>query len=518
VFYVGELVLGIVAFVLLVVGWVLTLVFCITPLVVPFLIGLRVGVGLLAQAEAFLARVLLGVPVYPSVWTPGEGFWSRGLNVLRDRAFWKQQAHLLAAAPIALIPITVTYWALELVALPVWQRWADSTDVIGFIDVDSISESLPFAAAGLVLLVAIAHLLGPYTAFARRLAHRLLSGEPGPVLSPEERRARRLQALTIDALISTAIVVLLVVIWALTSTRYFWPIWPLLALTLVVGIPGWVALVLERREISRLTLGSKAIAIQIGISVILACFLVAVWAITTSGYFWPIWPILALVFVAVAHGAIVYARREHQIERLEESRAAAVDVQESELLRIERDLHDGAQARLVALGMSIGMAEDKLRTDPEGAQLLLAEARTDARQALEELRDLARGIRPPILTDRGLEAAIGALVARAPLRVSLTVELEERPPAGVETAAYFVVAEALANAIKHSGATRVAISIRNIDGNLVAQVTDDGRGGADASGGGLAGLEQRVRALDGALRVASPPGGPTTVRADLPCA
>jgi signal transduction histidine kinase len=210
-------------------------------------------------------------------------------------------------------------------------------------------------------------------------------------------------------------------------------------------------------------------------------------------------------------------RHTQRIEELEATRAGAVDVQESELRRIERDLHDGAQARLVALGMSIGMAEEKLRTDPEGARALLAEARTGARKALEELRDLARGIHPPILTDRGLEPAIVALAASSPLPVTVSVDVPERPPAAVETAAYFVVAEALANAVKHADAARIGIMIRRSNGALVAEIVDDGRGGADPSGAGLRGLRQRAGALDGTLRIDSPAGGPTTVSAELPC-
>ena len=518
-FYVVELVLGTVGFTLLIAGWVVTLVFAITPLVVPLLIGLRVGVGLLARAEAAAARGLLGIVVDPPVSTEGSGFWSRGVNVLRDRAFWKQQAHLLVAWPKALVPLTLVWWAFELLTLPVWYRWIESGDVFGFLEIDSFAEALPVAGGGLVLLVGVAHLFGPYTAFTRKLASRLLSGEPGPVRSPAETSGLRMQALTIVALISTSIVAVLLVVWWLTTPdRYFWPIWPLLSLALVVGIPGWVFLVLERRELSRLTLGSEALAIQIGVSAVLVGFLVGVWAITGNGYFWPIWPALGLALLAAAHAAVVYARRTHRIERLERSRAAAVNTQESELRRIERDLHDGAQARLVALGMSIGMAEEKLASDPEAARVLLAEARSGAREALVELRDLARGIHPPILTDRGLEAAIAAIAARSPVPVWLSVDVPERPPAAVETAAYFIVAEALANAIKHADATRINIGVRAMDGRLGVEVSDDGAGAADPTGGGLAGLDQRVRALDGTLRVASPPGGPTTVSAELPCA
>jgi signal transduction histidine kinase len=172
----------------------------------------------------------------------------------------------------------------------------------------------------------------------------------------------------------------------------------------------------------------------------------------------------------------------------------------------------------VALGMSLGMAEQALRTDPEAAKELLAEARQGATEALEELRVLARGIRPPILTDRGLEPAVSALVARTPLPVTLSVDVPGRYPSAVETAAYFTVAEALANAIKHSHASHVEIRIAPADGALFVEVVDDGNGGADASGPGITGLRQRAEALDGTLRIDSPRGGPTIVRAELPCA
>jgi signal transduction histidine kinase len=167
--------------------------------------------------------------------------------------------------------------------------------------------------------------------------------------------------------------------------------------------------------------------------------------------------------------------------------------------------------------MSIGMAEQKLATDPVAAQALLAEARQGTHEALEELRSLARGIRPPVLADRGLEAAISALADRTPLQVDVRVELDRRPPRAVETAAYFVAAEAFANAGKHAGATHVEISLRELDDTLVVEVDDDGVGGADASGSGLRGLARRVEALDGRLEVVSPAGGPTTVRAVIPC-
>jgi signal transduction histidine kinase len=512
-------VLASVAFAVLLGGWIVTVVFAITPLVFPLLFALRWAVGLLAAGQAYVMNELFGTRLTtPLQTTRGASFWSRSLNTLRDAAFWKQQAHLLLTWPLALIPLTIVWWAGELITLPIWYRWVDSADVFGFLEIDSFAGTLPAVAVGLVVLVVAVHVLRLYAAVSRRLASRLLSGEPGPQRTPAQVSARRLRGLTITVLISTSIVAVLGVIWWLTTPNgYFWPIWPLLSLALFCGIPGWLILVLERPEIARFTLGSQALAMQIGASVILFGFLVGVWAISTNGYFWPVWAGLGLAFLAALHAAILYGRREHRIRELEETRAGVVDVQEAELRRIERDLHDGAQARLVALGMSLGMAEEKLRTDPEGAQALLAEARSGAREALEDLRDLARGIHPPILTDRGLEAAVAALAARSPVPVALTVGVPTRLPAAVETAAYFVAAEALANAIKHAEATRVAIRIWRSNGTLVVEIEDDGRGGADASGNGLTGLRQRVGALDGSLGIVSPTGGPTTVRAELPC-
>jgi signal transduction histidine kinase len=515
-YYVASLALGVLGFVLVTAFWPITVCFAITPLVVPILIGFRAGIGLLAQAQASLARDLLGTNTRPAALTGGRGFWSRGFNVLKDGAFWRQQAHLLVSWPFAVVPLALLGFAGQLIAVPIYYRWSEQ-DVFGA-HIDELSEAILFVPVGLVVLLVAVHLLGPLTRVSRWLASRLLAdGGPGVVRSPAEVRARRLRALTIHSLVTTSIALVTVVIWALTTGGYFWPIWVLIALGPLIGIPGWIVFVLEDPRPSRLAFGSKALAIQIGISVLLFGFFVAIWAVTTGGYFWPIWPALCLTVLAAVHAAVVYARRQHRIEVLETSRAGAVDAQEAELRRIERDLHDGAQARLVALGMNLGMAEQKLETDPEAVRDLLAEARRGAGEALEELRDLARGIHPPILTDRGLEAALAALTIRSALPVTMSVDVPERLPAPVETAAYFVVTESLANVSKHAEASRVVVQISVDDGLLVVEVVDDGRGGADASGNGLTGLRQRVEALDGALRVASPIGGPTTVRAELPC-
>lgn len=207
-----------------------------------------------------------------------------------------------------------------------------------------------------------------------------------------------------------------------------------------------------------------------------------------------------------------------RVQHLTESRSDLVDTSAAELRRIERDLHDGAQARLVALGMSLGLAEDLFRKNPEAALALLAEARESSGQALTELRDLVRGIHPPVLAERGLDGAIRALALTLPVPVEVTIELSGRPSAPVETAAYFAVAESLTNVVKHSAANRAWVQLQHDHGKLVMIVGDDGRGGADPAGGsGLRGIERRLAAFDGILAVTSPPGGPTTVTMELPC-
>jgi signal transduction histidine kinase len=517
-YYLATVVLGSIGLALLIAGWTISLVFAITPLVIPLLIGFRLGVGALAGAEAGLARKLLGTTVTPSVDTKAAGFWGRGFAVLRDDAFWKQQAHLLAGWVIALVALVPFSLGVQMLAIPFYYDAVDGLDVFWRSNVDTLSEALEFVPIGLALLVIGVYLLGPFARLSGALANSLLAGEADrPVRSRREISVGRVRALTIHAVASCAVGLLLVAIWALTTAGYFWPIWALLPLGLVLGIHAWVVAVLERPEIPRLAGGNEALAAQIGISVLVFAFLVCVWAASTRGYFWPIWPLLCLALLAVAHAAVVLYQRSHRVEELETSRAGAVDNQEAELRRIERDLHDGAQARLVALGMSLGMAEQKLATDPDAARALLAEARLGAGEALEELRDLARGIHPPVLTDRGLEAAVAALAAQSPLQVSVSVDVPERPAGAVETAAYFVVAEAVANASKYAQATRLDIRIQRANGTLSVEVVDDGTGGADPSGDGLTGLRRRVEALDGTLLVTSPAGGPTTVRAELPC-
>ncbi|QEC47642.1 sensor histidine kinase [Baekduia soli] len=217
--------------------------------------------------------------------------------------------------------------------------------------------------------------------------------------------------------------------------------------------------------------------------------------------------------------ALLRGDEQERITELQVSRAGAVDAAAVELRRIERDLHDGAQARLVALAMDLGLARERLDSDPDGAARLLEGAHEDAKTALVELRDLARGIHPAILADRGLDAAVSALAARCPVPCTVAMDVPQRLPAAVESAAYFTVAEALTNVAKHSGAHRCEVAGTLAGGRLVVEVRDDGRGDADARRGtGIAGLRGRVEALDGRLTVTGAPGRGTVLRAELPCA
>ncbi|WP_129669602.1 sensor histidine kinase [Phytoactinopolyspora endophytica] len=207
-----------------------------------------------------------------------------------------------------------------------------------------------------------------------------------------------------------------------------------------------------------------------------------------------------------------------RVEQLAESRAETVDTQAAELRRIERDLHDGAQARLVSLGMSLGLAEQLMANDPDAAQELLAEARESTGLALAELRDLVRGIHPPVLADRGLQGAVQALALSYPGEVDVEVSLPARPEPTVESAGYFAVAEALTNVAKHAHASQVWVQVWYADGRLRLAVGDDGKGGARIEpAGGLHGVERRLAAFDGTVSLTSPQGGPTIVTMELPC-
>ncbi len=215
----------------------------------------------------------------------------------------------------------------------------------------------------------------------------------------------------------------------------------------------------------------------------------------------------------------VTERLERRVEQLTETRADVVDHSAAELRRLERDLHDGAQARLVALSLSLGMADSVMERDPDAARKLVNDARETTDAALGELRSVVRGIHPPVLADRGLSGAVQALALDMAMPVRVEAELDGRPPAPVESAVYFAVAECLANIGKHAAAENAWIRLGHADGRLHVEVGDDGRGGADPHDGtGMTGVMRRLGAFDGSMMVSSPVGGPTIVTLEVPCA
>jgi signal transduction histidine kinase len=399
------------------------------------------------------------------------------------RECWRETAYLLASFITGLIGFIVIVTGVSLVA------------------------GLAILILGIPLAVALAHFDRWWCGIDRGLA-ALVLGERIPArYRPPRGEGRISRALSVlgdkqtwlDALwmlisfpLGLAGFIVAVVSWSVVGALLSGPIW-------LWSIPNWI----HRHDIA-ISILSPFLGVAAAIA---AAWLVRGTALAISG--------LASWLLGPNRTEVL----EERVETLAETRAGAVDAAHSELQRVERDLHDGAQARLVALAMDLGMAEQRLaNADPDTAMEHVANARGQARAAMAELRDLVRGIGPSILHDHGLDAALTALVTGRNPPVELRVELRTADVTARETAAYFVVAEALANARKHASATR--ISVRAWDDaadRLIVEVVDDGIGGADSEGGsGLAGLRKRVAALDGVLTVVSPPGGPTTVRAELP--
>ncbi|MCX5036038.1 sensor histidine kinase [Streptomyces coelicoflavus] len=251
---------------------------------------------------------------------------------------------------------------------------------------------------------------------------------------------------------------------------------------------------------------------------------VLTFAVTLTSLFvlWPVLPFIARgltnVDRAMVRGLLSPSDElERRIAELESDRGIVVDTAAADLRRIERDLHDGAQARLVNLAMGLGLAKEKLLEDPDAAAAMVDEAHGEVKLALQELRDLARGIHPAVLTDRGLDAALSSVASRCTVPVKVTADLTERPAAAIEGIAYFTVSELLQNVSKHSGARSASVEVWRSSDRLLIQVADDGHGGARLDGGtGMRGLADRLSAVDGLFVVDSPEGGPTTVTAELP--
>jgi signal transduction histidine kinase len=313
----------------------------------------------------------------------------------------------------------------------------------------------------------------------------------------------------------------MVVIWAAVgSYGYFWPRWVFFG----IGVVLWTQIVLREargRPVGR----DRRLAVHGAIDAIVMPLQIVVWAFAGFGYFWPVFPITALGIVFALHAMLEYRRPDNRereltsrIDTLTRTRRGALDTQAAELRRIERDLHDGAQARLVSLGMSLGLAEKLLATDPDAAARLLAEARSSTLSALDDLRTVMQAIHPSVLADRGLPGAIEALALDVSVPVDVTYDVPGAAPPPIESAMYFAIAECLANVVKHSHARRVTVRVEHRAGTLVAPVADDGIGGARiGAGSGLAGIASRLEAFDGNVALRSPPGGPTTVTMEVPC-
>jgi signal transduction histidine kinase len=328
------------------------------------------------------------------------------------------------------------------------------------------------------------------------------------------------RVLRIEAVLAVVASAASVIAWVVAG-GHFWPRWVLFgwATTLAVQLA-------VRTGLRAPTLPGQLLSVHLLLTAVLVPMDIAIWLlIDTPQPFWPLWPILGWAVLLAAH---LLARRAwrhsrekelaDRVDALTRSRRGVVDVQSAELKRIERDLHDGAQARIVSLAMNLGLAEQLNQRDPDAATELIAEARQSALTALEELRTVMTGIQPPVLSDRGLVGAVQALALDLSVPAAVSAALPGRPAAPVESALYLAVAECLANVVKHSHAARAWVRLGHAHGLLSATVGDDGVGGADMRRGtGLAGVARRLELFDGTITIDSPAGGPTEVTMEIPC-
>lgn len=485
-----------------------------------------------AELDRQNARIVAGVSIGRQYRRPVQpGLWARMQTTLRDPQVWRDLAwlaiHSLIGQLLAIVALTLVGTTLATLTLPIWG---------GYIPGDAAHWGpLPLAeartrwigtAVAFPLAAITVSVMGPMARAELWLARWLLGPRserpprPAPQVAPVARYRPEV-AIPVHGAIAVVLGVGLTVIWALTGAGHsFWPVWPWFAIATTVA----VHVLLVRASQADSDAGMLLVLLRTGIefAVAIALMLIVIWALAGGGFFWPIWPMIGMAFPLATLWLLSTApwrdsdALAQRVDVLTRTRRAAVDAEAAELRRIERDLHDGAQARLVALAMKLGRAEARLAAERPEEAALIADARADAGAAIAELRDLARGIAPPILVDRGLLAAVEALADRSPVETEVRGAIGVRLPAAVESCAYFVCSEALTNVAKHAPGARATIELRYDHGELSVRIADDGPGGADEDGGGLSGLRGRVAALDGSFDVASTRLGTTIVMA-VPC-
>ncbi|MDF5758368.1 histidine kinase [Spongiactinospora sp. TRM90649] len=392
---------------------------------------------------------------------------------------WLRTLHVMTGVPIALVSLGVF---AGLVALSIVLWWT----IVGPV----------------VALLILTRVAPPLTWLQRARFAAFLDREIPPLPRPSRDRGR-LRRLLSDLRSAT--------LWK--QLLYHLLAGPLLGVAgFIAGVATWSACLVAAVVAVQLRLAGAGWVALAPAAGALALFVVVPWLLAG----------ITALDTATARallGPSVKDELARRVETLRVSRTEVVEAADAERRRIERDLHDGTQQRLVSLALNLGMARATFTELPEPARELIVRSHEEAKQALKELRDVVQGLHPAVLNDQGLDAALSGLAARAPFPVRLSVETPERVPPVVEAVAFFVVSEALTNVAKHAGASGAEVTVRREDGVLRLAVRDDGRGGADAAkGSGLRGLAQRAGSVDGTLRVESPHGGPTTIEAVLPCA